>query len=273
MPGGTFPLAVDQAIQCEIIFVLASNGFVANLRIDSPGQRSMPVIQSFALVAEKGCSVQTNRRETIMAVIRPLRPDDLPALYAICLETGFKGGDASHLYADPHLIGHIYAAPYAVLDPQMALVFEDSLGVAGYVVGAIDTVHWENRLEDQWWPALRQRYADPPKKSPESWSPDERRVSMIHHPARTPAWVVSPYPAHMHMNLLPRAQGEGVGTRLFQQWIKLAADQGAEKIHVGVNSANDRGFRFWAKRGFSVLVSEYESDGRTTWMGLGRASV
>ncbi len=33
--------------------------------------------------------------------------------------------DTSHLYADPRLMGHIYAAPYALLEPALALVVED----------------------------------------------------------------------------------------------------------------------------------------------------
>lgn len=92
-----------------------------------------------------------------MPTIRQVRPDDLDALYRISLATGLAGGDASHLYADPRLMGHIYAAPYALLEPQLALVVEDSEGVAGFAVGATDTTAWEQRLERDWWPALRVR--------------------------------------------------------------------------------------------------------------------
>jgi hypothetical protein len=81
-----------------------------------------------------------------MMIIRPYQPDDLDALYAISLATGFEGGDASHLYDDPRLIGHIYSAPYAVLEPELALVVEDRDGVAGFVVGVTDTSAWERSL-------------------------------------------------------------------------------------------------------------------------------
>ena len=35
--------------------------------------------------------------------MRPFEPADLEACYAICLATGFEGGDASHLYRDPKM--------------------------------------------------------------------------------------------------------------------------------------------------------------------------
>jgi hypothetical protein len=73
------------------------------------------------------------------AAIRPYEERDLDALFAISLATGLAGADASALYDDPRMMGHIYAAPYARLDPGLALVVEDDKGVAGYVVGTIDT--------------------------------------------------------------------------------------------------------------------------------------
>ena len=144
--------------------------------------------------------------------IRPFRSEDLEALYAISLATGHLGGDASHLYKDGKLIGHIYSVPYALLEPQFALVIEDERGVAGFAVGTPDTEIWQQRLEAEWWPALRQRHADPSAKPASEWSADERRAHAIHHPRRTPQQVAKRYPAHLHLNLSERIQGRGAGT-------------------------------------------------------------
>ena len=84
--------------------------------------------------------------------IRRFEAADMDACYAISLATGLAGGDASPLYIDPRLMGHIYIAPYALLEPHLALVVEDSDGVAGFVAGATDTETWEHRLEQDWWP-------------------------------------------------------------------------------------------------------------------------
>lgn len=202
-----------------------------------------------------------------MLTIRLFRPDDLDVLYRISLATGLAGGDASHLYADFKLMGHIYAAPYALLEPQLALVVEDSGGVAGFAVGATDTTAWEQRLEQSWWPALRKRYAMPPEANAAEWTPDQRRAFMIHRPTATPSAIVVAYPAHLHLNLLPRLQGRGIGKKLFDHWMNLAGQHGAKALHVGVNRANTGAARFWRKRGFVDLALDGLPEGRTLWQG------
>ncbi len=199
--------------------------------------------------------------------IRPFRPDDLDTLYAISLATGHEGGNAAHLYADPRLMGHIYAAPYARLEPQLALVAEDAGGVAGFALGATDTTAWEERLEREWWPPLRARYALPDQANAATWTADQRRTFMIHRPTRTPAAIARAYPAHLHMNLLPRLQGRGVGTQLLDRWVALARQRGATAIHVAINRANRGGLAFWTKMRFSDLALEGVPEGRTIWKG------
>jgi GNAT superfamily N-acetyltransferase len=193
--------------------------------------------------------------------IRSFKPADLDACYAISLATGFEGGDASHLYRDPKMMGHIYVAPYALLEPALALVIEDRDGVAGFAVGTANTIAWEEQLERDWWPSLRGRYADPAAVPPDMRTPDQWRTFMIHHPARTPAAVTAAYPAHLHLNLLPRLQRRGAGSRLLREWLARA---GSLAVHVGVNRANKGAVLFWAARGFAELNVP---EGRTLWMG------
>jgi GNAT superfamily N-acetyltransferase len=202
-----------------------------------------------------------------MLNIRQFRSEDLDALYRISLATGFVGDDASHLYADPRLIGHIYAAPYALLEPQLALVVEDSEGVAGYVVGTTDTTAWEQRLEQVWWPSLRERYAMPAAAGASGLTHDQRRAFMIHCPTRTPRAVARRYPAHLHLNLLPRLHRRGVGTKLFERWTTAASAQGASGIHVAINPVNIRAAGFWSRMGFADLALDGLPEGRTVWKG------
>jgi GNAT superfamily N-acetyltransferase len=104
--------------------------------------------------------------------------------------------------------------PYVVLNPEMTIVVEDKLGIAGYIVGAYDTATFEARLEREWWPALRDQYADP-AGDPSGWTADKRAA--LRSVIRTPCGrIVESYPAHTHMNLMPRLQGQGVGSRLLE---------------------------------------------------------
>jgi GNAT superfamily N-acetyltransferase len=198
-----------------------------------------------------------------MSLVRPFAAADLDSLYAISLETGDSGRDASLLHQDGRLIGHIYSAPYAMLAPELAFVAEDDQGVAGYVVGTLDTRAFERQLERDWWPALRQQYADPSGSAPEGWTADQKRSFAIHHPGTNPDAVVSAYPAHMHMNLLPRLQGQGMGRALFERWIEAARALGATGVHVGVSPLNARGMGFWQAMGFERIALP----GKAIWLG------
>ena len=183
------------------------------------------------------------------AKIRPYVSEDFPALYHVCLATGDAGADASHIYHDWKVLGHVYAGPYAVLSPQTAFVVEDELGVGGYIVGPLDTHRFEKQLEVDWWPELRTHYADP-EIPRDQWTPDQRLSHLIFHPPRTPRRIAEPYPAHLHINLLPRLQGRQIGRLLLRTWLERVAAIGAKAAHLGVGPRNERAVRFYRAFGF-----------------------
>ncbi len=205
-----------------------------------------------------------------MAEIRPYRSEDLPALYEICLATGDAGADAGPLYADRQIIGHVYAGPYGVLEPESALVVEDEHGVGGYIIGTADTFAFEKQLETDWWPHLRARYSDPAEPRA-GWSADQRMAHLMHHPARTPRKISEPYPAHLHIDILPRLQGMGVGRALIGAWRAKMAARGVGTAHLGVGPRNARAVRFYRAYGFHEIAQAPEP-WNTYWFGISTGS-
>ena len=199
--------------------------------------------------------------------LRPFARPDLDALYEISLLTGDSGGDATALHRTPRLIGEIYSAPYAILEPSWAFVAEDANGVAGYVVGVSDTRAFEARLEAEWWPSLRLEHIEPTGPV-ETWTPDALRVWLIHHPRTAPADGVDAYPAHLHMNLHPRLQGRGVGGRLLDLWLSTARLAGVTGVHLGASPGNVRAIDFWSYHGFARLQRPSAKARSTVWFGL-----
>ena len=183
---------------------------------------------------------------SIMVEIRPYRASDLETIYDICLATGDAGADASHLYRDRKLLGHVYAGPYGVHSADTAFVAEDEEGVGGYVLGPADTRAFEETLEASWWPALRARYPDPGTPA----TPDERMQRQIHHPVRMPRRIADAYPAHLHIDLMPRLQGRGLGKRMIERWLASVARLGARGAHLSVGTRNARAVRFYRASGF-----------------------
>lgn len=189
-------------------------------------------------------------------LIRGFEEGDTPSLYDICLRTGDSGEDASGLYRDPSLIGHVYVGPYLRLAPSLAFVGVDSLGVAGYVLGVADTVAFDAEAERVWWPPLRERY--PLSAFPAS-SRDGGLVRLIHSPPAASPDVVERYPAHLHIDLLPRIQGQGNGRRLLETLLSALAAAGAPGVHLGVGTANQRAIAFYRRMGLTAVHTYTDS--------------
>jgi ribosomal protein S18 acetylase RimI-like enzyme len=187
------------------------------------------------------------------ARIRPYQSADLDNLYRVCLETADNGADATALFSDPMLPGHVFAAPYAIFEPSLAWVAEDAAGVAGYVLGALDTRAFEERLECDWWPALRARYPDPQPLTSTLSEPERFTLQCIHQPFTTDPALVSRYPSHLHIDLLPRLQGRGLGRQLIETLLDALQASGSRGVHLHVGRANQRAAGFYRHVGLTEL--------------------
>ena len=89
--------------------------------------------------------------------IRVFHPADMPMLYQICLETGASGSDATGSL-DRDILGHIYAAPYVIFEPDLCFVLTLNGRACGYILGTSDSQKFASWCEAKWWPTLRQAY-------------------------------------------------------------------------------------------------------------------
>jgi ribosomal protein S18 acetylase RimI-like enzyme len=194
--------------------------------------------------------------------LRPYRPADHDAVYDICVRTGAAGEDATHLLRDPALLGHVYAGPYVELVPDLAFVVEDDDGVAGYILGAADTGEFQDCLEREWWPGLRRRY--PVYRTDGDAAFDDLLIALMHSPARAPADLVAAYPSHLHIDLLPRLQGQGWGRRLIDTLSERLRATGSHGLHLGVATANTKAQAFYRAVGFTEL----DDDGVTVTFAM-----
>ncbi|MFD6134082.1 GNAT family N-acetyltransferase [Isoptericola sp. NPDC060257] len=194
------------------------------------------------------------------------RPADRATLYDVCLRTGDAGEDATGLYADGDLLGHVYLGAYLELEPDLARVLRREDGTAvGYCVATASTTDFEHRCEESWWPALRARHA---ARAEEDESPDARLLRMIHAPSRTETPWLAEFPAHLHVDLLPEAQGGGRGRRVLEATLDAVAATGSPGIHLGVGASNVRAIGFYEHLGFRTL--EHHPWGLTMGLPLPR---
>ncbi|MDT0163988.1 GNAT family N-acetyltransferase [Actinotalea sp. AC32] len=178
--------------------------------------------------------------------VRGARATDVARLYEICLRTGAAGSDATGRH-DPLLLGDVYVGPYLALCPDLAFVLAGADDVAvGYVLGVADTTAFEERCRAEWWPGARERHPVGSATHPG----DAELVRLVHEPERTPSAVTAEFPAHLHIDLLPEAQGSGGGRRLVEHLVAELRRRGVPGVHLGVDPENLRARGFYAHLGF-----------------------
>jgi ribosomal protein S18 acetylase RimI-like enzyme len=186
--------------------------------------------------------------------IRPARPEDQSGAYYVCLKTGDFGKDGEPFYReDPDALGRIFVGPYLVFEPELSLILEDEQGICGYAFGAFDSRSFYNRYETEWRPKLCTQFPEP-QGDPSQWSRSEMVHSWYHHPDYFMPEPYATYPSHLHIDLLPRAQGQGIGRRMMEQVMDKLRQLGSPGAHLGVSMMNEPAYGFYLKLGFKDLA-------------------
>jgi ribosomal protein S18 acetylase RimI-like enzyme len=123
----------------------------------------------------------------------------------------------------------------------------------GYVVGVPDTMAFEQTRERSWWPDLRALY--PIDRSEMMTEADQHLVRAIHHPYPPSSEIVEDHPSHLHIDLLPEAQGAGLGRVLIDTLGAALARRGSTGVYVGVSAVNTSALAFYRKVGFVDLLA------------------
>ena len=185
--------------------------------------------------------------------LRRAHLSDLPYLYDICHRTGYAGKDASGVVSDRWLLGHYFAAPYLVRDPGWCWVAADDEGPAGYLVTTPDSRGFCQWMNSNWLPAIRVLSS---KTADSRWSPFESWLRrLVHEPAKFPDFVEK-YPAHLHIDFLPRAQGQGLGPQILELFLDQARNAGLSGFHLGCGLENVKAQTFYHRLGFEVIQEE-----------------
>ena len=190
-----------------------------------------------------------------MPRIRPFRAGDEPALAEICLKTADAGADATGVLDDDDLWAEIFVLPYAARHPEFAFVAEAEDGrVVGYIVSAPDTAEFEDWFATQWWPRFAERWPEPGPATP-----GETRQHGILRYAYGRQGGAQPfgdeYPAHLHIDLLPEGQGQGLGRRLIETLERALRDAGVPGLHLVATAENAGALAFYPRVGFAPLPS------------------
>ena len=200
--------------------------------------------------------------------ISPARPGEEAGAYHVCMKTGDHGRDGEPYFRDdPDALGRIFVGPYLAFEPELAVILEDEHGVCGYSLGALDSRAFYDRYEKEWRPGLCAQFPEP-RGDPARWN----RVQQVHHVYHHPDYFCPEpyehYPSHLHIDLLPRAQGQGHGRRMMEGVMSRLRERGSPGVHLGVGARNERAYGFYQRLGFRELTRVGPPDDTCIYMGL-----
>jgi ribosomal protein S18 acetylase RimI-like enzyme len=202
------------------------------------------------------------------AIIRPATAGDERRAYFVCLKTGDHGQDGEPFYRDdPDALGRIFVGPYLAFERELSLILQDDQGICGYALGAVDSRSFYARYDTEWRPALCSRFPAP-DGDPARWTRAQHAHRSYHHPDYFCPEPYDLYPSHLHIDLLPRAQGRGYGRRMLEQLMDNLRRRGSPGAHLGVSALNTRAYGFYQRLGFGELTRVGEGTEATIYMGL-----
>ena len=206
-------------------------------------------------------------------MIRPYEAADWDGVGRVCVQTGDSGGDATGIYANDDLLPAIYAYPYVVFEPDLAwVVVADSAeddatdgDVVGYILGTSNVSAFVEWWARDWAPRFEELLP-----VDVGWTGADLEVrSSGEHPEDQLNEVVRTYPGEFHIDLLPAAQGHGLGRTLIAVFAAALRDRGVRRLSIGSGAANQDALAFYRHLGFEELGREVAESGEVLAYRMG----
>ena len=177
-----------------------------------------------------------------MYQIRQFKEKDATGVRAVCLALADDEWKSNPLFAEA--LQDVFCRYYIEEEPENCFVAVDETDqVKGYVLGSADY----NAYADRFMEHIVNKSQNPVTQAMGSSSME------------TIAAFTKEYPAHLHIDLLPECQGQGIGRSLLDTLAMHFKKQGIPGLLLDVAKDNTGAIVFYEKCGFTKLhVGEQE---------------
>ncbi len=141
---------------------------------------------------------------------------------------------------------------YPDYEPESLFVAEINGEVVGALLGAVDTVRFEQVYQRRIRPLLLRRTLMGAYGWP-GWLPALVRTEWAGRGIEAPKVDRKQYPAHLHIGLLPECRRQGLGTQLMQSYAAYLRGLGVPGYHLYASSFHPLGVAFYNKLGLETL--------------------
>ncbi|KAF2445916.1 acyl-CoA N-acyltransferase [Karstenula rhodostoma CBS 690.94] len=191
-----------------------------------------------------------------------VRPFNFDTDHSAGLHVFFTTIDPSVSHDPARTIGsYLWYKAYVYLTPSTCFVLDDGSGRAvGYIIGTPDTAAFAKRWRETFTPVVDPKLVPPP--GPQANDPEMETELVkglrreVHHAEcsmlQSRPRLLSVYPAHLHINILPEFTGQGWGPKLMSAFLSTITQLGACGVHLGMVATNDGARRFYERLGFEV---------------------
>lgn len=203
-----------------------------------------------------------------MVLIRNYQPSDRKAVMEICWRTGYMGEEAKGRFDDPYLFGLLFCLYYTDYEPENCFVAinEESDVITGYILSSFDYKKQEEKFRKFMISKIFRRvFLYTIWRRPKTFKTllYFRKIERNSPPIPNEKELLSVYPAHLHIDILPEWHRKGVGTRLINTLETHLSSNGISGVHLGTSDYNVKAIPFYYKLGFSLI---YEgSSGYGMW--------
>lgn len=193
-----------------------------------------------------------------MVQIRNYQPKDRDDITNVCWRTGYMGENSAGHFDDPYLFGLLFCLYYVDYEPENCFVAvdEESSQVIGYVLSSLNSERQEKQFRKKMIPKIIMRaflYT--------IWRHHRtfrvfwhfRKVFREDPGLSNKETLLAPYPAHLHIDILPQYHKQGIGTKLMKRLEAHFKTQKVKGVHLGTSERNTKAIPFYYKLGFSVI--------------------
>jgi ribosomal protein S18 acetylase RimI-like enzyme len=183
--------------------------------------------------------------------VRPYEARDRAAVHRICFETGYMGEPIDWQWRDGASFADLICAYYTDHEPESALVGERDGRVVGYLLGCVATERVVISRALVTHHMLRRGVAFRPGTAGFIWrAAADVAVAMARRTMVAPTVDDPRWPAHLHIDLLPEARGQGLGANLIRRWLDSLRERSVPGCHLETMSENTDAIAFFRSMGF-----------------------
>jgi ribosomal protein S18 acetylase RimI-like enzyme len=188
--------------------------------------------------------------------VRNYQPADRQEVLNVLIKTGYMGEDASSRFDDIYLFGLLFCLYYVDYEPDNCFVAVDSTTnqVVGYILSTLDSIEQKKIFTRKIVPKIFFRlffYTIWRYRKSYQVLMYMRKMDRSEPEIPNLEQMLTEFPAHLHIDILPDYHRQGIGTKLIAKLESHLRNHKCPGVHLGTSEQNTKAIPFYEAMGFT----------------------